>query len=122
MNKFPLPPDVMYAIFEKSRDMDRLERRAKFAPKISKFQTLLERRHHFWKVVLYDEDDDMTLDPSKATLIERWFTRPVGPRIYIWHRFSGEESMEIPESRFRSVTQVFAYNADNDNDDTDDDE
>jgi hypothetical protein len=59
--------------------------------------------------MLFDDDDQITLDHSKAVMIERIYIIHYAPRVHIWFRFSGEYYTEIPESQFRSKAQVFSY-------------
>jgi hypothetical protein len=59
--------------------------------------------------MLFDDDDQITLDHSKAVLIERKFIKHYRPRVHIWFRFSGEYYTEIPESQSRPAGQVLLY-------------
>jgi hypothetical protein len=55
MNQFPLPVDVMYDIFEKSRALDREDGRNKMKPTIASFEKLFNFSQNLW---LFDFDYD----------------------------------------------------------------
>jgi hypothetical protein len=89
MDRFPLPQEVMCVIFEKSRELKRVEGRNKMLPTIASFQKTFKRSLALWTIHFENPIYIPCHTPKWATTIVRSinvplpYSRPYFTKIFV---------------------------------------
>jgi hypothetical protein len=103
MDRFPLPQEVMCVIFEKSRELKRVEGRNKMLPTIASFQKTFRRSLALWTIHFENPIYIPCHTPKWATTIVRSiniplpYSRPYFTKMFIKFFFSARRILAFGE-------------------------